>query len=124
MDSQQQDFEARYDAFIAEVKQGGTVWGLCTSADNWAVCASAAYEETDVMPFWSSEAAAKAQCTGEWAIFSVQPIPLEEFYNDWLPGMHEDDLLVGPNWDDNLEGLEVEPADVAAELELDSPAEA
>ena len=111
------EFEAKYDVFIAEIKQTGQVWGLCTDEDDWAVCASSAYEDTDVMPFWSNEAAAKTQCVGEWAVFHPQAIPLDEFINDWLPGMHEDDVLVGPNWDENLEGLEVEPADVALELD-------
>ncbi len=117
MSDQEAVFEAKYDAFIAEIKKTGLVWGLCTEDDDWAVCASSSYEETDVMPFWSDEAAAKAQCVGEWGIFKAQSIPLAEFIADWLPGMHEDDVLVGPNWTDDLEGLEVEPADVALELE-------
>ena len=73
------EYEANYDAFIAEIKQTGEVWGLCTDEDDWAVCASSAYEDTDVMPFWSSEAAAQAQCVGEWEVFHAQAIPLEEF---------------------------------------------
>jgi hypothetical protein len=116
------EYEAKYDAFIAEIKQTGEVWGLCTDEDDWAVCASSAYEDTDVMPFWSNQATAKAQCVGEWAVFHAQAIPLEDFINDWLPGMHEDDVLIGPNWDENLEGLEIEPADVALELEDEDPA--
>jgi hypothetical protein len=116
------EYEAKYDAFIAEIKQTGEVWGLCTDDDDWAVCASSAYEDTDVMPFWSNQAAAKAQCVGEWAVFHAHAIPLEDFINDWLPGMHEDDVLIGPNWDENLEGLEIEPADVALELEDEDPA--
>lgn len=111
------EYEANYDTFIAEIKQTGEVWGLCTDEDDWAVCASSAYEDTDVMPFWSSKAAAHAQCVGEWEVFHAQAISLEDFLNDWLPGMHEDDVMVGPNWDENLEGLEVEPADVALELD-------
>ena len=115
------EYEAKYDAFIAEIKQTGEVWGLCTDEDDWAVCASSAYEDTDVMPFWSNKTLAQAQCVGEWAVFHAQAIPMEDFLNDWLPDMHEDDVLVGPNWDENLEGLEVEPADVAAELDDQLP---
>lgn len=112
------DFEAVYDAFIATIRKTGQVWGLCgNSAEGWATCPSAAYEETDVLPFWSRESLAQALCTEEWAIYTPTLIPLEEFVHDWLPGMHEDDALVGPDWSVDLEGLELEPADVAAELE-------
>lgn len=115
----QQDaqFEANYEAFIAGVRQSGQVWGLCDENDEWALCPSALYEETDVVPFWSEELAAKAHCIDEWSHYQPRAISLDEFLGDWLPGMHEDDVLVGPNWDDELEGLEVEPADIAAELD-------
>ncbi|MEN9433675.1 MAG: hypothetical protein RLZZ422_1264 [Pseudomonadota bacterium] len=110
------DFEAAYDAFIAEVKQTGQVWGL-NSDDGWATCPSAFFEETDVIPFWSNEAAAKLHCTEEWSHYQPEAISLNEFLTDWLPGMHEDDIMVGPNWDEELEGLEIEPQDLAAELD-------
>ena len=111
------DFEAVYDAFIATIRQSEVVWGLFSEkTDGWATCPSAAYEDTDVLPFWSDAALAQALCTDEWAVYQPQQIPLEEFINDWLPGMHEDDALVGPDWTADLEGLELEPADVAAEL--------
>ena len=41
---------------------------------------------------------------------------ISRFLEDWLPGMHEDNVMVGPNWDRELTGLEVEPADIAAHL--------
>ena len=111
------DFEAVYDAFIAAVQQSAEVWGLHSEKDGgWAICPSAEYEDTDVLPFWSSAELAQKLCTDEWKIYQPSSIPLEEFVNDWLPGMHEDDALVGPDWTPELDGLELEPADVAAEL--------
>jgi hypothetical protein len=113
-------FELAYDQFIADIQQTGQVWGLFNAAqESWAVCPSEAYEDTDVLPFWSDRSAAGALCSDEWSVYAPRAIPLEEFINDWLPGMHEDDAMVGPNWDAELEGLEVEPADVAAELETE-----
>ncbi len=118
MNPQPTPFEQAYDQFIAEICQTSTVWGLYSTTDEgWAVCPSAAYEDTDVLPFWSDQQAAAALCNGEWSVYMPKMIPLEEFIHDWLPGMHEDDALAGPNWDTELEGLEVEPADVAAELD-------
>jgi len=121
MSEQEAQYEANYQAFIDEVKQSKQVWGLTTrdEEDAWAICPSALYEETDVMPFWSTEKLADAHCIDDWQIYRPAAIALEEFLQDWLPGLHEDDSLVGTNWDMELAGLEVEPADLAEEL-LDS----
>jgi hypothetical protein len=35
---------------------------------------------------------------------------------EWLPGIHEDNAMVGPNWDLEMSGLELEPADLAQAL--------
>ncbi|PID49943.1 MAG: hypothetical protein CR991_04175 [Proteobacteria bacterium] len=119
MDNQEIDYQAGYDNFVAEVKRSGKVWGLTTKdgEDNWAVCPSAMYEETDVMPLFSSREKAQQHCIDEWEIYQPQAVVLEEFVNDWLPGLHEDEALIGPDWDMDLAGLEIEPMDVAEDLE-------
>ena len=45
------------------------------------------------------------------------PVSLEEFIDEWLPGMHEDVVLIGVNWDENMDGDELEPLDVLAEFD-------
>ncbi len=102
--------------FAERVRAEGKVWGL-KGEDGWAVCSSIEFEDTDVYPFFSSESAARQLCSGEWDIYTPTSIPLEDFLADWLPGMHEDNAMVGPDWDAELEGEEVEPADLAAALE-------
>ena len=109
------DPEANYELFVDQVLATGLVWGL-KSDEGWAVCPSIEFEETDVFPFWSNEADAKPHCADEWKIYTPANIPLEEFLEDWLPGMHEDSVMAGPNWDSEMTGLEVEPADLAAHL--------
>ncbi|WP_210395683.1 DUF2750 domain-containing protein [Motiliproteus sediminis] len=109
------DPQANYRLFIDEIKASGLVWGISTS-EGWVVCDSEEYEETDVIPFWSSEADARAHCSGEWAEFEPQSITLDVFADRWLTGMVKDDVLAGPNWNEELAGLEVEPADLAKEL--------
>ena len=42
---------------------------------------------------------------------------VEEFLDDWLPGMHSDVLMVGVNWTPDLEGQEMEPLDLLEEFE-------
>ena len=88
------------------------MWGL-RSEDGWAYCESSEYEETDVLVFWSDRQAAQKHSQGEWADHHPEAIALEEFVQNWLPGMDEDGALVGPDWDLNLSGQEVEPGDLA-----------
>ncbi len=110
------DLEANYERFIAEVVETGIVWGL-ENEDGWALCPSVDNEEIDVMPFWSERAFAEALCCDEWEGYKPQALDLEEFLDDWLPGLHEDVVLVGINWTDEMEGIEVQPLDLAEEIE-------
>lgn len=110
------DTEENHARFIAEALDTGCVWGL-QHEDGWALSASEKYESTEVMPFWSQPEFAEAHRRDEWSAYQVVPVSLEEFLEDWLPGMHEDVFLVGVNWDAGMEGLEVEPLDLLQEIE-------
>jgi len=113
-----EDQEANYDLFIARIQETGKVWGL-QAKDGWAVCPSLEFENTDVFPFWSDEADARIHCNEDWAIYTPASIALEDFVENWLPGMHDDEVMAGPNWDAEMSGLEVEPADIAERLGAD-----
>ena len=104
------------DRFIVEAMELGCVWGL-EGADGWALSASEAHDDVDVMPFWSQESFAQAHCQDDWEGYKPVAIELVEFLEDWLPGMHEDVLLVGINWNAELEGEELEPLDLLEEFE-------
>lgn len=106
------DLNANYQRFIEHVQESGQVWGL-QSDEGWVIVDSTEYEETEVMPFWSEESYAREHCVGEWEDFEPVAMDLSEFLEDWLVGMAEDGVLVGPNWNSELEGLEVEPEDIA-----------
>lgn len=110
------DRDENFDRFIVEAMETGCVWGL-EGPDGWATCPSEKHSESDVMPFWSQPEFAQAHCVEEWAIYKVVPISTEELLEDWLPGMHDDVILVGVNWDAEMEGLEVEPLDLLAEFD-------
>jgi hypothetical protein len=109
-----------HDRFVRDVRATGLVWGLSTER-GWAVCESAEYEEAEVYPFWSDEAGAKIHCTDEWADYVPTKLALDRFLDTWLPGMSEDGVLVGTNWDAELAGMEVEPEILAQELLGESP---
>ncbi|MGB5833665.1 MAG: DUF2750 domain-containing protein [Thiohalocapsa sp.] len=106
------------DAFVTRALETGRVWGI-KSDQGWAICPSNEYEDASVYPFWSEEANARIHCADAWVGCVVAPIELDNFLEDWLPGMHGDDALVGPDWNADLTGLELEPMELAAALDAD-----
>ncbi len=118
METLSKNAELNFERFIVEALATGCVWGL-EGPDGWALCPSEKYTDTDVMPFWSQSEFAQLQCVGDWADYQPVAVALEEFLDDWLTGLHKDVLLVGVNWNDELEGLELEPLDLLADIEAE-----
>ncbi len=113
------DFDENYDVFIADAIETGCVWGL-ESEEGWALCPSINNEEINVIPLWSQPEYAQAHCVDEWSTYRPIPISLEELLDDWLPGMHEDLILVGVNWNQDMEGLEIEPLDLTEDIDQEA----
>jgi hypothetical protein len=106
--------EEAHSRFIAGVVDGEHVWGLSTE-DGFLACESDEAEERAVLPFWSdAEEAQTAQSEVESS--EVDSIELFDFLFRWLPGMDDDDVLVGTNWTADLEGKEVEPIALQDEI--------
>ena len=117
MPSQNSRFQSEsYQQFIQESIHCGCLWGL-EGPEGWALCPSEKYAATDVMPFWSQPELAQLHCQDEWQNYQVVPVALEEFIDEWLPGMHDDVYLVGINWDEDMAGEEVEPLDLLADFD-------
>lgn len=93
--------------FIDEVKTQGELWGLLCD-DEWVICDSQDGEDIDVLPLWSSEEAAQALCTDEWADYEPVSITLDEFFDDWVNDLDADGVRIGLDWDEELNGPEVE----------------
>ncbi len=110
------DFDENYTRFIEEAIATGCVWGL-ENDEGWALCESHSNAEINVMPLWSQSDFASAHASADWGSYKAVPISLEELLDDWLPGMHEDLLLVGCNWNADLEGAEAEPLDVLEDFD-------
>lgn len=106
------DIQANLELFIEETKETQLVWGLMND-EGWLSCDSTEFEESEVMPFWSSKEDAQKHNVEEWADFDVVEIPLDVFVEDWLLTLDEDGILVGTNWNANLEGREIEPSELA-----------
>ena len=97
-----------YEQFIEEVIGTEVVWGL-SNEEGWASCDSQDFEGRAVIPFWSDDKKAVKVCCDDWDGYLPTPIRFDEFIDDWLHGMHEDEVLAGVNWDPDLVGVEIEP---------------
>ena len=111
-----EDLDENFDLFIEDSLSTGCVWGL-ENSEGFALSPSEDNEEIDVMPLWSQPEYAQVHCVDEWASYAPVPIALDELLDEWLPGMHEDILLVGINLNKELEGLEIEPLDLLEQID-------
>lgn len=105
----------RYRQFLQRVTQTKSVWSL----DNGKGIANVDSNQDHrriVMLFWSDGDQAKRCAAQEWADYEAKEIPLKVFIERWIPGMSTDKTLVGPEWTQQLLGLEVEPQTVVADL--------
>jgi hypothetical protein len=107
--------EQQYKVFVEKVVAAEEVWGL-EGAEGLAISSSGAEEERDVILFWSAETLAQAVAADEWAAFKPSSMPLAEFLENWLTGMHNDEILAGTDWNASLQGKEVEPLLLALDL--------
>ena len=105
--------ENRVHEFAAKVVETGEVWGLESAGEGWLCSDSVEFEDVDVLVFWSKKSDAAAHATGELSKYEPTMIPLHEFMERWLPGLGEDNHLVGVDW--KMEGEEVIGDEVEAE---------
>lgn len=99
--------------FINQTIENNLVWGLMNKEEEWLCVESTEFEASEVIPFWSNEADAKIHNVEEWKEFVVTAIPLDVFTQEWLVTLDEDGVLLGINWDAELQGQEIEPASLA-----------
>ncbi len=104
-------------SFIENVTEHQAVWALQDeTGEGWVVCDSSEFNETDVMPLWSSAEQAKEHCTDEWQAYQVAKITLEELLEYWIQDLHDDGVLVGVDWQADQECLELDPITLAKNL--------
>jgi hypothetical protein len=105
--------EEAVERFILQCGEAERVWGLQDSDGSWAICESQKESSLDVLLVWSDQKLARERAVAEWAGFKPVSIDLQEFVDQWLRGMHYEGGLVGPNWDAELSGAEIKPAELA-----------
>ncbi len=105
--------------FIERVIRERAVWGLLAKSGDWAFCPSHENKKTDVLVFWSDRAYAARHAKEGWREHEPTSIALDQFLSRYLKVMHEDGLLVGPNWDAHLCGVEMTALDLASRLDTE-----
>jgi len=115
MSEQNQNTEESYRQFIQKIVETEVVWGL-TKDETWATSSSNEFEEAEVILFWSDENGAAACAEDEWEKYIPESISIVEFLENWCVGMYSDALLVGPDWESDLTGKEVEPLVIALDI--------
>ena len=72
---------------------------------------SIAYENTEVMPLWSSAELAQEHCIEEWVDYTPCEISIADWLEFWIEDLNEDGVIIGVNWQENTDYLEMELAD-------------
>jgi hypothetical protein len=85
--------------FLVDIKNNQSFWALQEkSAEDWVVLDSINFENTEVMPLWSSQELAQKHCVDEWQEYVPTKITLSDWLEFWLEDLSEDGVIVGINW--------------------------
>lgn len=111
------DNKQQLSTFLNTVKPTQTLWALQDKkSEDWVVLDSLQFEETDVMPLWSSEALAQAHCVEEWADYVATSISMADWFEFWVDDLLEDNVVIGINWGDEAGDAEVDLAELTQSL--------
>jgi hypothetical protein len=106
---------AQLQTFVDKSKASQTFWGLQDpTSDDWVVCDSLEFEETDVMPLWTDSKGATNYCSEDWSDYVPVAITVEDFLEYWAADLNYDGVLLGLDWlaeDEN--SIEIDPIEVA-----------
>lgn len=98
--------------FFAEVKATQMIWALQDkSSEGWVIVDSANFEETETMLLWSTESAAKANCTNEWADYTPTQISVSDWLEFWFEDLKEDNITIGLEWNEENDCEEMDLAE-------------
>lgn len=115
------DCKADVDWFVSRVALTETVWYL-RSDQGTAFCESNEFttdadDPATVLLFFSDEAYARRCQKACFEDYAVESMPLFDFLFRWLPGMSGDGVIAGPNWNQELVGLELDPFELREQID-------
>jgi hypothetical protein len=95
--------------FSNAIKEGQVIWALKEkNDDNWMISDSLNFEDTEVMPLWSSEELAKKHCIEEWSDYIAAPISVNDWLEFWIEDLLSDNIIIGINWTEEGENIELD----------------
>jgi len=106
--------KANHQDFVRKIVAAETVWVL--QSENGAAYCLSEEDDRSVIQFWAQAADAEQAAGEDWDEHEPESVSLFDFLFRWLPGMHDDEALVGTNLSNDKLGLEIEPADLEEEL--------
>jgi hypothetical protein len=116
------DIELKHTRFLKEVIKNKEVYTL-KNENGYVSSESNHFEDIDEEPlnlqiFWSSKKEANVCSRNVWKKenFQIDIIPLNKFLENWCAGMHQDNVIVGTNFDHKLFGHEEEPLVLASQI--------
>lgn len=111
------DNNTHFANFITQVKSTQRFWALHDQAtDGWVILDSINFDNTDVMPLWSTESLAKSHCTEEWQAYVPVMISVADWLEFWVEDLAEDNIMIGIDWHDDEEYVEVELAEFSQKV--------
>jgi hypothetical protein len=103
--------------FIADVTPTQSFWALQDKeSEDWVVLDSLNFDETEVMPLWSTPELALTHCTEEWSEYVPAEITLADWLEFWVKDLIEDDVIIGINWNGEDSDVEIDLPDFTEAL--------
>lgn len=114
--------EKNKNIFIKRVVESETIFYL---SENGGVANSVSNDDDEctILMFWSDKAYARRVQANGFESYEISEITLFDFLYRWLPGMTNDNVLAGVNWNQELCGLESDPFELREEIELQMSSE-
>lgn len=121
MTSEEQKNSHQYEKFIKEICQSEIVWML-DNEDGFAIADSNEFENEDGEPlgmicFWSKKSMAQDCAREDWEEYTPTEIKLSEFIENWCITMANQNIMSGPNFDEDMTGIEVDPLELILDIE-------
>ena len=96
-------------SFINQVKETQVLWALQDKeSEDWVVLDSINFENTEVMPLWSTQVLAQKHCVEEWADYIPAAISVADWMEFWVEDLLEDGVIVGLDWQEQDDCVELE----------------
>lgn len=105
----------RYRHFIKVIADTQEVWGLYK--DGWALAGTE--DNQKVFPVWPAKKYAELCAENEWVGYEAEPFSLDDFMNELLPTLKDDEVLIGVFYTPLDNGVTSEIGQVLKDLEFE-----